>query len=531
MNLKIFKVKKIYTIIISALIFISSFSVTNFRNQGNLKIEMIKYSSNYNPRRKDYNNSKINSYTINIENFIKLKKNYWGYDETQVPLNGYIWKPKLKGKYPVIFCIHGNHNPKEFSEPGYDYLGEYFASKGYIFISVDENFLNGNSRENDARAYVLLKNIEFIRNQNKFIISPLYNQIKDEIYLIGHSRGGEAVVHASIFNKLSQYPDNGKVKFNFNFPIKGVISLAPVADQYMPSKKLYVNNDMNYLLLQGSHDGDVHFEAGYRYFNYGKLDLNSYRFAIWILGANHAQFNSIWAKKQDPSPSLRNNLVSTNQQQTITKIFIYRFIKFLENKSKSHYNFLIHPNNYVNQNNLPKTRYINSYRNFNDNFIYNGKDDLEISSLPLKDWYLEISNSYKWKETPLYFNSLYNKYFNHYNWGLEIQYKAKTILKFYTNNNNISIEKSIAFDLINYSKSPPNYDIILTNEDNTKFFIKSNDIILIKQIPIIKTLFIKKNRRSIPQSITLPVPKGNYKKIEFIFNNNGYIYFDNLRYQ
>ena len=52
------------------------------------------------------------------------------------------------------------------------------------------------------------------------------------IALIGHSRGGEAVANAAAFNKLSHYPDDASVHFNFDFDIKGIISIAPVDGQY-----------------------------------------------------------------------------------------------------------------------------------------------------------------------------------------------------------------------------------------------------------------------------------------------------------
>ena len=38
--------------------------------------------------------------------------------------------------------VHGNHDMEDFSDPGYAYLGELFASRGIIAVSVDENFLN-----------------------------------------------------------------------------------------------------------------------------------------------------------------------------------------------------------------------------------------------------------------------------------------------------------------------------------------------------------------------------------------------------
>ena len=57
----------------------------------------------------------------------------------------------------------------------------------------------------------------------------------DNIGLIGHSRGGEAVYIAGAFNRLKHYPDDATVEFDFGFDIKGVVSIAPVDGQYLPT--------------------------------------------------------------------------------------------------------------------------------------------------------------------------------------------------------------------------------------------------------------------------------------------------------
>ena len=62
--------------------------------------------------------------------------------------------------------------------PGYGYLGELFASRGFITVSVDENFLNGSwvgglEKENDARGWMLLQHLKVWRrwNQTRRILS------------------------------------------------------------------------------------------------------------------------------------------------------------------------------------------------------------------------------------------------------------------------------------------------------------------------------------------------------------------------
>jgi ATP-dependent Lon protease len=59
-----------------------------------------------------------------------------------MPLNGRVWYPDGPGPFPLVLIVHGNHNMKDFSDPGYGYLGELLASRGYIFASIDENFID-----------------------------------------------------------------------------------------------------------------------------------------------------------------------------------------------------------------------------------------------------------------------------------------------------------------------------------------------------------------------------------------------------
>ena len=49
---------------------------------------------------------------------------------------------RREGTFPLVLIVHGNHLMNDYSDPGYEYLGRSLASKGYIFVSVDENFLN-----------------------------------------------------------------------------------------------------------------------------------------------------------------------------------------------------------------------------------------------------------------------------------------------------------------------------------------------------------------------------------------------------
>ena len=61
----------------------------------------------------------------------------------------------------LALTVHGNYDPRDYSDPGYAWLGELLASSRFILVSVDMNFLNGSIRqENDARGWMLLKHLE-----------------------------------------------------------------------------------------------------------------------------------------------------------------------------------------------------------------------------------------------------------------------------------------------------------------------------------------------------------------------------------
>src|SRR5260370_31669111 len=103
----------------------------------------------------------------------------------------------------VVFA-HVDHKPLENSTPGYLYLCRLLASHGVVAATIDVNFLNGaNFGENDGRAIVHLEHLKQFRTWNNTATHPLRGKVDlNRILIVGHSRGGEAVGHASFFNRL-----------------------------------------------------------------------------------------------------------------------------------------------------------------------------------------------------------------------------------------------------------------------------------------------------------------------------------------
>ena len=103
---------------------------------------------------------------------------YWGYDMDRLPLNATVWVPDGPGPFPLVLIVHGNHQMAEFSDPGYRYLGELFASRGFILASVDENFLNSGlfhdpPKQQAVRGWMLLEHLKLWHDWSRDRNNPL----------------------------------------------------------------------------------------------------------------------------------------------------------------------------------------------------------------------------------------------------------------------------------------------------------------------------------------------------------------------
>ena len=314
--------------------------------------------------REEYKEPDIISYTIDAsevmeEDFnqskLKWRKNYWGFDKDEIPVNGRLWVPEKEGKYPIISIIHGNHSMQEYSDDGYNYLGEYLSSHGYVFNSVDQNFLNGSwegdfrGKEMTTRSWHFLENLSYLKKLNSDSLSILFNKIDfNKIIVVGHSRGGEAVNLASRFNKLSTFPDNGNVKLGYNFNIIGIVTIAPTDYRYSRNYKL---ENINYMSLQGSMDSDEESFFGMRQSNRISNYIDSLiNVNILIEGANHSQFNTSWGSDDSgfPSKYLINNkaIIPDWLQRKILKFYLFNFVEYITGNSVSPDKYLTSSNEY-----------------------------------------------------------------------------------------------------------------------------------------------------------------------------------------
>lgn len=344
----------------------------------------------------------------------KVRTWYFGFDQKKLPLNGRVWYPQGEGPFPLVLIVHGNHLAQDFSDPGYEYLGTLLASRGYILVSVDENFLNGShydifkglGSENNVRGWLLLKHLQFWKKWNSEENNPFYGKVDMErIALIGHSRGGEAVAHAALFNRLPYYPDNANEEYDFNFNIRSIIAIAPCDGQYQPGFMRTPLIDINYLVLQGSHDADVSSYQGMRQFNRVRFTegFDGFVVGIYIWGANHGQFNSVWGRTDFRAPRINfynlGQLLSREDQMTISKTYISAFLDatlggrkdlrkmFIDHRHARHW--------------LPETVYLSQYRAPGVTYIGTFAEDLDLTTGTIPQSKIQSCDLSIWREQAL----------------------------------------------------------------------------------------------------------------------------------
>ena len=387
--------------------------------KGTYNVKMLTYGSGTDNHRSEFSEGiTIKTTPVNGVPFLDnwkgfagwYREKFWGFDAKALPVNGYAWYPEGDGPFPLVLTVHGNHMMQDFSDVGYAYLGELLASRGIIFVSIDENFLNssfsditgGLDEENDARGWMLLEHLSVWHEWNTDTNNQFYNKVDTtKLALIGHSRGGEAVAHAALLNKMSHYYDDATIPLNYDYDIQSIIAIAPVDGQYEPGDARTTLEDINYFVLHGSQDADVTSFAGSK--QYERISFSDstdyFKSGIYIQGANHGQFNTSWGDNDVGAfTKFLNNkpLLSGEDQRKIAAVYISAFLETTL-KSNSTYRPLFKDFR-KGKDWLPETIYLNQYEDASFKAIASFDEDFNVHTGTSNTTRISSENISVWRE-------------------------------------------------------------------------------------------------------------------------------------
>jgi dienelactone hydrolase len=360
---------------------------------GPYRVQAFRYGSGTDRRRAAFRDSvAVRTRPVNGTPFLrgidakalKARWRYWGFDAAALPRNGRVWHPDTAGTFPLVLMVHGNHNMKEFSDPGYEWIGRHLASHGYIAVSVDENFLNGGIRsENDARGWLLLQHLALWRAWAGDPAFPLAGRIDTaRIALMGHSRGGEAITVAAAFNRLAHWPDDARIPFRFGFGIRALVAIAPVDGQYLPADRYPPVRGVSYFVMHGSHDADVSSFAGQRtWLRADVSDPGTVKASLYVYRANHGQWNTVWGDN-DVGPMgrwlARRSLLSGEEQRQVGRVFFTGFLaRTLRDDAR--YEPMLRDYRTVGGW-LPRTLYVSQYADGSERLAATFEEDIDVTT-------------------------------------------------------------------------------------------------------------------------------------------------------
>lgn len=208
--------------------------------------------------------------------------------------------------YPLVVCVHGNSSVTT-GWLGYDYLLEHLARNGFIAASIHCEpgmYATG-------RARVLRKHLELL-------FAQFGTSVANNIGLMGHSRGGEAVMLAPELNQNEAW----------GYDINAVVSLAPT--DWILGGSLVGAWAPPVLVIYGSLDGDV---AGIRETGFELYDRASgmKKSMAFVYAACHDRFNTEWGDADfffgQLGPTDIARVLSPAAHQAISKGYMTAFFR------------------------------------------------------------------------------------------------------------------------------------------------------------------------------------------------------------
>lgn len=321
--------------------YISPLAVENPAEQGDYSVKSFTYGNGEDNHRDEFRyHVDVLSDSVDATDFINewkwFRKFFWGFDETELPLNGRVWMPEGDEVFPLVLMVHGNHRMEHFSDAGYAYLGELLASRGYIAVSVDQNFLNYSnwtgvpSNDMKVRAWMMLQHLLQINEFKGNSDTPFYEKVDmQRVAVMGHSRGGQAAAMVADYERW--FEEDPSIIGMEDIDVKAAIGVAPTDKQVDDMRPEF--DHASYLTIHGARDGDVHNYHGDRQYSRVSVADNPEHFkaGVYIAEANHSQFNEDWGRMDMRLPGgiflNRDQMMDPEEQREVAKVYISAFIE------------------------------------------------------------------------------------------------------------------------------------------------------------------------------------------------------------
>ncbi len=191
--------------------------------------------------------------------------------------------PFQPGSFPLVVIVHGN-STMQTSYLGYNYLLDHLAGHGFIAMSVYAPPYT----MIETRARALFEHLNIMTQKNSS--SGLFQGHVDfaNVGIMGHSRGGEAVIRAAKINTAE----------TLGWNLRCGVAIAPTDFRH------YGDPGLPLLVIYGSNDGDV---AGWwaqppsaSFTGFDIYDeAGRPRSFVFVYGATHDRFNSEWASSEN----------------------------------------------------------------------------------------------------------------------------------------------------------------------------------------------------------------------------------------
>jgi hypothetical protein len=204
---------------------------------------------------------------------------------------------------------------------GYDYLQEELAAAGIVSVSVDTNYANFFGSMIETRADMVLRAIDELQRLNADPESRYNGRLElTNVALVGHSRGGDAVVRAAIKN--SERAER--------VGVSAVVTIAPTdftgAGPPGSRNALTSSEATSLLVVYGALDGDVSGRGGasgiggtgFRHYDRASCE----KAMVFLDGCTHNRFNRTWSEDEFGLPPKHPRLRSRPDHEALAKQYI-----------------------------------------------------------------------------------------------------------------------------------------------------------------------------------------------------------------